>query len=123
MSDGWKFKENKNCNYCNEKYTIEHYLYWCDLTHTLWKQILNWWSHATGIGMPITCNEIVLGLPNPNKDIVIKHYNYVILYAKFYINKCKQSNTEMCLYSFLLNLKNALILKVESSDIANRKSY
>ena len=117
----WKIKDKKTCNYCNEVDTIEHYLYSCDVTYTLWKYIFNWWSHATGISMPISRNEILFGLPNPNRDIVIKHYNYVILHGKYYINKCKQSNTDTCLYSFLLNVKNALIMKIESCDIANKE--
>ena len=112
----WNIKPNKSCSYCNELDTIEHYLYWCVSTNTMWKQIFNWWNHATRIVMPISCNEIIFGLPNPNNDIVINHYNYVILQAKYYIYKCKQSNNELCLYQFLLSLKNALILKHEASD-------
>jgi hypothetical protein len=82
----------------------------------LWKLIFNWWNHATKIVMPITSNEIIFGLPNPNKDVVINHYNYVILQAKYYIYKCKQGNKELCMYQFLLSLKNALLLKLEACD-------
>ena len=66
--------------------------------------------------MPITSNEIIFGLPNPNKDMVINHYNYVILQAKHYIYKCKLGNKELCMYQFLLGLKNALLLKFEACE-------
>jgi DNA-directed RNA polymerase subunit L len=117
----WKIKDNKICNFCDQIDTIEHYLYTCEDTYTLWQHIFKWWTNATGIGMPISCNEILFGLPNPNKDIVIKHYNYLIIYAKYYINKCKQTNAELFLYTFLLQLKNAIMLKIASCETANQE--
>jgi hypothetical protein len=80
----WKVCDTKLCH-CDHLDTIEHYLVLCQAVDTFWKQLFNWWANVTEISIPSQTYEIIYGLPNPNNDPVILHYNYVILQAKYYI--------------------------------------
>ena len=61
-------------------------------------------------------------LPDPNNDIVIKHYNYVILLAKFYIYKSKQTKKDLCVYTILWELEKSLVIKIKATE-SKKQNY
>jgi hypothetical protein len=106
----WKVCDTKLCH-CGDLDTIEHYLVHCQAVDTFWKQF-NWWAkNGTSLSIPIQTYEIIYGLPNPNNDLVILHYNYVILQEKYYISVNKKANKTLDLYEYLLKLQRSLIMK------------
>jgi hypothetical protein len=109
----WKIKETNTCNNCNDIDTIEHFFVECPTTYIFWKYIFNWWAYTMHAYFHVDTYEILFGIPNERKEIVVSHINYIILHAKFYIyqNKKKQQNLDP--YEFLLDCKNSLMIKNE----------
>ena len=58
-----------------------------------------------GYGFELTVCEIVFGIPNTNNPD-IRLLNFLILFRKLYINKCKSTKKQKKLFEFLNILKN-----------------
>jgi hypothetical protein len=109
----WEKKENETCEFCSEIDTIEHFLYQCPKTLKLWDSIQMWWKINFQFKIHISILEIIFGLPNEDNEKTINLYNYVILYAKYYIYITKKKEKELFLYEFLLTIKKELNYKKE----------
>jgi hypothetical protein len=70
-----------------------------------------WWGTRTDIKIHVSINEIIFGIPNPNKDSVIDDYNMIVLYAKYHIYITKKKGNEPDFYEYLRELKQTLILE------------
>ena len=72
-------EKSRTSDFCNEDDTIEHFIYQCPETRKLWCKI------NFQITIDISVLEIIFGLRNENNEKTINLYNYIILYAKYYI--------------------------------------
>ena len=108
----WKINADSRCTFCKQEDTIAHFLYECSAIHILWNSIFNWWNCSFNLNIPLSIHEILFGIPNLNDELIIVHYNYVLLYAKYYIYLFKKKGQILDFYEFMVNLKQELILKV-----------
>jgi hypothetical protein len=109
----WDKIDDETCDYCSEIDTIEHFLYQCPKTTKLWEAIQTWWKTNFDFKIDISVLEIIFGLPNENNDKTINLYNYIILYAKYYIYVTKKKGKPLFIFDFLLTIKKELTYKKE----------
>ena len=108
----WKIADTDICPRCNlEVDNIEHYLVACTQNLVFWNSLFTWWKSTVETFFPIDTYDIILGLPNPNKDAIIKILNYTLLHGIYYIHQCNRTNKIPELYQFLVDIKNTLKLK------------
>jgi hypothetical protein len=107
----WGKSDTDLCTACSQVETIEHFIYECPKTLTLWNAIQLWWKAIFQFSIKLSVLEIIFGIPNENKDNTINIYNYVILHAKYYIYISKKQQKELYMYNLLLLLKKELKLK------------
>ena len=69
--------------------TIEHRLFYCVESQQIWKSIQNWIENTFEINISFTICEVIFGIPI-NIDEYTLVINYIILFAKWYINKKKE---------------------------------
>merc|ERR1712105_209459 len=56
----------------------------------------------------IHCLDIILGIQNENRDVMLDCLNYCIMYAKVFISECKYNEKECDFYEYQKILKNVL---------------
>ncbi len=111
----WKIDKTKNCPSCGEIDTIEHYLVDCKLVRHFWTTIITWLENATNVKFLIYTPEVIFGIPNEEKDMVLDHYNFVLLLAKYYVYKTKQAQKTVDAFMFLRECKHELTIKEEAA--------
>jgi hypothetical protein len=109
----WKIKDTDKCEVCNEKDTVEHFLVTCQEVLSFWQQVFNWWQSLTNIRFPLLVYEILFGIPNDSNEILITHFNYVLLNGNYYIYKNKMKQEKLHLYEFIMDCKNRLKLETK----------
>ena len=72
------------------------------------KHFYKWWSEATSCNLRPSLPDVILGIYNPNDDIVIKCLNFCILFAKYFVYNNKKKGLDVHLYNYLVELKNRL---------------
>ena len=77
------------CDFCDMTYTIEHRLFYWVEAKGIWKSIQNWIENTFEIHISFTICEVICGIPI-NIDEYTLVINYIILFAKWYINKKKE---------------------------------
>ena len=117
----WKIITDASCDFCKELDTIEHYIVLCACVCTFWHSIITWWEGIFHIKIPFTKHELLFGIPNENEEIVINHYNFIILNAKYYIYFNKRQQKQLDLYEFLLLLKHELTMKKTAYKMRNKE--
>jgi len=108
----WKLKQSPVCNYCTYIDTIEHHLYSCQVSIEFWNKFCNWLNNIYEIRIKFTECEILFGFEWYD-DHVLKSINYLILIAKWFINKKKSLQEEISFIQFLCIIKDKIeILKI-----------
>ena len=107
----WYANESQLCNTCGEVDTLEHYFFTCTDMHYFWNSFMNWWKSASGSYFQLHALDVVLGIPNYKDNTQISILNYLILFAKMHISKCKQSSTNIFFYTYQVALKERLLLE------------
>ena len=107
----WYANESKLCNVCGEEDTLEHYFFNCTDMQYFWNSFMNWWKSALGFHFQLHTLDVVLGIPNYNENTEIDILNYLILFAKKHISKCKQSSTNIFFYTYQVALKERLLIE------------
>ena len=64
--------------------------------------------------------DILLGIPNFEKNVEIDILNFVILYAKYFIYNCKKYNVSVDLYAFLVKVKTRMCVERYRCKIYNK---
>ena len=85
----WKKSESDLCCYCGSLETIEHFLYECNLTRSLWSGFFEWWQTVTKTYISCSLLDILFGIANPEKNPEIIILNFCIIFVKYYIYKSK----------------------------------
>ncbi len=113
-----KINSEKTFPYCNEIYTITHFLIECKTNKYFWKGWSRWWYSITGFNLieeDYIYEYILFGFPGKSDNSIVA--NYCILYAKqyIYLEKLKNKNTNFNVdfLGYLSHLK--YILKMEES--------
>jgi hypothetical protein len=75
--------------------------------------VFNWWANNLKVWLQVETHEVLFGIPNERNEPIINQINFLILYGKYYIYKCKKKGTPLQLYELLLECKNQLIIKHE----------
>jgi hypothetical protein len=118
----WKIESDDICDWCKiEQDNLEHHLVACPNTLYFWTQAFNWFKSVMGVSFPIDTYDIILGIPNPNEEVVIDQLNFMALQGKYFIYKCKLNNKSLEFYLFLVSLKYSLKLKESCLSLNNRE--
>ncbi len=104
----WYSNIKKECTYCNESDTLEHYFFNCKKVKCFWSSFFKWWFCITDTQFGIHALDIVLGIQNQNNDNIMNLLNYCILQAKVFIYECKYNDNECFFYDYQKMLKNSL---------------
>ena len=82
-----------------------HHLFYCKDIKLFWKRLKEWMISNLGYGFELTVCEIIFGILNSNNPD-IRLLNFVILFRKWYIYKCKSTKKQIFFFEFLNILKN-----------------
>ena len=104
----WNIIDTNKCYSCNKVDTLEHHLFSCPASRKFWLQLENWIYNNLETYFSFTECEIIFGIPLDKNNIEIKIINYLILLGKWYINKCRSSNTNVYFIELLHLTKNKL---------------
>jgi hypothetical protein len=118
----WKIEQSDICKICNEQIdTIEHHLVLCPSTSLFWTSVISWWKANFNISFPVHMYDLIFGLSNDGNDMIINHFNYILLLARFYIYNTKRVDGKLDLYTFLLNCKNEIMTEYNIMATQNKK--
>ena len=106
----WNIKTCPNCDICQKVDNLEHFFYYCQETEQFWRQVENWLSNIGTEKIELTVLETLLGFFD-YKSVLYYAINYVLIIAKYYINKTKKDGKELFFFTFLQTLKNKLIIE------------
>ena len=67
--------------------SLEHLLFFCEVTELFWKEILSWLARCRGEVVDLSFTNILFG--KLDRDIDFMVINHFILLAKFFIYWCK----------------------------------
>ena len=110
----WSIKQTNQCNFCQATDTIEHHLYSCKDSNTIWNQLENWLLDCIEIKLNLKECEILFGIPNaPNEHLEL--INFVIIMTKWYINNRRSENKPL----YFIELINMIKGKIKSMTLAN----
>ena len=104
----WKIEENDLCNECNEIDTLEHFLVQCIKLKPFWDSLLEWWNSIYEVTIKLQTLDIVVGMANTDRDITLNTLNFCMLYAKYYIYKCKTNTKDVIFEIYKAELKQRL---------------
>ena len=104
----WKIIDSPNCIECGEIDTLEHFFFHCEPSRSFWVNFEIWLSEIFSKNIKLSILEVLLGCINVSEEYFYI-LNYSILYGKYFINKCKKSQTELRWNHFCNILKNSLI--------------
>ncbi len=93
----WKKSEMDLCSYCGLTDTIEHFLYKCNVTKSLWECFFDWLQSVLNIYVQCSILDIIFGITNPDKDCIIRILNFCIIFVKYFIYKSKINTKELSL--------------------------
>ena len=99
----WFADHNDRCLLCNIKDTIEHYFYYCDDVQQFWNMFMEWWHEVTLANVQLTLFDIIFGIVNEQKDMIIDSLNFLILLGKWFISNQKKKERQ-CNFEFFLKL-------------------
>ena len=115
----WKLTDNDKCQYCNSYDGLSHYFYECKVTKPFWKQLENWIYHVSSIKVPLSKVDIIFSIPFDDDDF-LHSLNFIVMYGKCYIYKCKLENNNIFLLDFLVDLKNILVIEKYRTNIEGK---
>jgi len=120
----WGFKTSNQCSYCNEIDTLEHHLFYCRESQNMWIHLKDWVKSNLDVSVNFTVCEILLGIPIVNKsDSLTQILNYLILIAKWYINKCKTALNPVFFVNYLLLVRQKIETVILCNTLNDRESF
>ena len=88
--------------------TLQHYFFYCTSVAEFWNAFMRFWRIQVGFSFALNELDVIFGVLNPFNYNQIDVLNYCIFYAKLYIYKCKSDVKNICLFEFLILLKNRI---------------
>ena len=115
----WKIKKSNKCDYCQSIDTIEHHLFYCQISKTIWDQLETWLYNHFEIKLNLTVCEVLFGLPYAINEY-IELINFVIILCKWYINSKKVNNEPLYFIELLNRIREKLKLLILTNNMNNR---
>ena len=117
----WKIKPSSHCQHCDVHDDIMHYFVNCDKVIYFWDSFVRWWELIHNHKCQLILNEkdIIFGILDTTH--FADALNFCILLAKWYIFRCKYLEQEIFFFTFLVELKNRLV--VEKNVAMKRNCY
>jgi hypothetical protein len=104
-----KKSDTDRCNHCNKVDDLLHYFYECVETRVFWQTFQNWWQQMSNDNVKITLQQVIVGIIDKyDKKLTL---NSCILLAKWFVYKCKLSQSQLFFYKFLCDIKYNLIIE------------
>lgn len=118
----WKKAESNICDICDGTHidNIEHFLIQCDVAKDFWEKFFMWWKTLYHVNIDLYDLEILFGIANSENDIVLNSLNFCMLYARYYIYKCKISDNKICFNVFKIELQNRLLYEKHILQMENK---
>ena len=110
----WSIKQTNQCNFCHATDTIEHHLYSCKDSKTIWDKVENWLLDCIEIKLNLKECEILFGIPNAQNEH-LELINFVIIMTKWYINNRRSDNKPL----YFIELINIIKGKIKTMILAN----
>ena len=117
----WKLTSDPNCSSCTAVDTIEHHLYYCNVSLKFWKQLSEWLKSILDIKFNFTVCEILFGFW-PSDNVIFEAINYLMLIGKWFLNNKKSENKEVHFSEYLVFIKSKLEVVLEVNN-NNNKSF
>ena len=119
----WYNDHSPLCVYCNMVDYPEHYFYYCQEASKFWTTLRIWWKSILEIDINIQVQDALFGIVNYNDDDVINILNFCILYAKYYIYKCKIEGISFFLPNYIKLLKDTLDIEQAACVLSGSDSF
>jgi len=103
----WRIKTTSNCSLCLVTDTLAHHFVDCKRLTFFWKPFCKWWNGICNNCFTPNCVNILLG--DIHNRCHALQLNYVLLKAKWYINKQQILELECDFFQFLVELKSCLL--------------
>ena len=100
----WGIKNSPNCAYCENIDTVTHHFFECADCIEFWKKVEQWLFEKLKVKFNLTVCEVIFGIPFSN-DSLMQIINYVIILAKYFINKQRHNGKKLTFHSFIYTLK------------------
>ena len=84
----WNIVDDPNCKSCFLIDTLEHHLFYCNVSLNFWEKTSDWIKSILGIKFNFTVCDILFGF-HLSDDAIFKAINYLILIGKWFLNKKK----------------------------------
>ena len=105
----WKPDVTEICNFCNGIDNLQHYFWECEIVKPFWNSCTVWWNRNISCQINLTGKDVILGSFCPGKHNI--SFNFLILHGKWYIARQKYLFKKIDFYTFLTELKMALLLE------------
>ena len=116
----WNLENNNICVYCNHIDTLSHYFAECTIVTMFWISVKKWFLRNFEFSINCTPLDILIGIPNFDKDVNISIFNFVVLFAKYFVYCCKQSNKPVDFFHFLVKLKTRIVYEEYRCKMFNK---
>ena len=112
--------DSNQCVHCDDIDTLGHYFAECQVVKVFWKSLKTWFLRTFQFVINFTTLDILLGIPNYDKNNDVTNLNFIILFAKNYIYTCKNNSIPIDFYKFQVNLKTRMIIEEFRSNMYNK---
>ena len=116
----WSVIDSNQCVHCDDIDTLGHYFAECQVVKVFWKSLKTWFLRTFQFVINFTTLDILLGIPNYDKNNDATNLNFIILFAKNYIYTCKKNSIPIDFYKFQVNLKTRMIMEEFRSNMYNK---
>ena len=107
----WNKEPDYNCNLCNKTDTLKHYFYDCEIVNIFWISLKDWFNNQFQCNFNIGPLDVLLGVTNYENSTIRKALNFLILFGKDYIKRCKYQNKNIAIIDYLNVTKERLTVE------------
>ena len=94
-----------DCLYCGEPDSIDHTFITCNFTRSFVQNVIDWFNTQNGSNFQPDTKEILFSsCKRPSNLMLVRKFNFALLYMKYYIYTCKLNNSLLHLKNFTNNL-------------------
>jgi len=116
----WNVNNNDKCNDCDEVDTLSHYFVECNKLCIFWKRLKSWFLKNFEFLINFTSLDVLLGIPNHNKQTEIDILNFILLFSKNYIYSSKKVCKQIDFYTFQVKLKTQIEIEKYRCKMYNK---
>ena len=98
--------DNDKCNFCKtETDTVEHYLWDCVHVHSFWSDLVSLMQRKCENCITLTISQEMVLFGTDENCEMDDVFELILLFAKFFVYKCRFNNTRPRLQAFLKELQ------------------